>query len=724
MNTTDSAARQRVKTPTVLQMEAVECGAAALAIVMGYYGKVVPLEELRVACGVSRDGSKASNIVKAARTYGFTARGFRREPSELRESTLPLIVFWNFNHFVVLEGFQKGLVYLNDPGSGPRTVSAEEFDQSFTGVVLEIEPGPDFKPGGQARGVIAGLKSRVSLSEPALAYLVLVGLALVIPGLVLPVFTKVFIDEYLVGHMQSWIKPLLIGMGFTLLVRGILVWLQGYYLTRFHTKLALSTSSRFFWHVLRLPVVFYAQRSPGDISERVGINNHIAELLTGDLASTLLNVIMVVFYAALMFSYDVVLTLCGIAMAAVNVLYLQMVSKKRKDLNQKLAVDGGKLVGTSMNGLQMMETLKASGMESDFFTKWSGYQSKCLNGQQEMGAVGAMLVVVPPLLTALNTVLLMSLGGLRVIDGYLTIGMLVAFQSLMASFMEPINQLVAIGAKVQGMVGDMNRLDDVLAYQCDTQVAGVSPGSQEPAASPRLEGHLELRNVTFGYSQLEPPLIENFSLSLRPGARVALVGSSGCGKSTLARLVMGLYQPWAGEILFDGKAREDHSRATMINSLATVSQEVALFEGSIRDNLTMWDSTLPEEQFISAAKDACIHGAISSRLGSYESQVSEGGGNFSGGQRQRIEIARALAINPRVLVLDEATSALDPITEMQVDDNLRRRGCTCLIVAHRLSTIRDCDEIIVLHQGKVVQRGTHEAMSQVDGLYATLMQSA
>lgn len=715
--------QKRVKTPTILQMEAVECGAAALAIVMGYYGKIVPLEELREACGVSRDGSKASNVVKAARNYGFTAKGFRREPADLREMKLPVIVFWNFNHFLVVEGFGKGRVYLNDPGTGPRTVSDEEFDQAFTGVVLAIEPGPDFKPGGRRRGILAGLKTRVPITEPALAYLILAGLALVIPGLVLPAFTKVFVDEYLIKQMDSWVKPLLVGMAVTMFIHGILVWLQQYYLTRFHTKLALSTSSKFFWHVLRLPVSFYSQRSAGDISGRVNINNRVAELLTGDFATTLLSVIMVVFYAVLMFSYDVVLTLVGILIAALNVMFLRAVSRKRSDLNQRLANDAGKLVGTSMNGLQLMETLKASGMESDFFTKWSGYQAKLLNSQQEMGAVGVMLIAVPPLLTSLNTVVLLSLGGMRVMDGYLTIGTLVAFQSLMASFMGPINQLVSMGAKIQAMAGDMNRLDDVLAHRLDPQVAaGMASEASPPAA--RLEGYLELRNLTFGYSRLEPPLIENFNLTLRPGARVALVGTSGCGKSTISKLVMGLYEPWEGEILFDGKPRETYPRQTLINSLSIVSQEIALFEGSLRDNITMWDNTVAEDQYLRAAKDACIHDVLASRPGGYDSQVHEGGGNFSGGQRQRIEIARALAINPRILVLDEATSALDPITEMQLDDNLRRRGCTCLIVAHRLSTIRDCDEIIVLHKGKVVQRGTHEEMSQVDGLYATLMHSA
>lgn len=715
---------RRAKTPTVLQMEAVECGSAALAIVMGYYGKVVSLEELREACGVSRDGSKASNVVKAARTYGFIAQGYTKEPADLKSFKMPLIVFWNFNHFLVVEGFKKGLVYLNDPASGPRTVTDEEFDLAFTGVLLAIEPGPDFKPSGEARSLLASLKSRLPLSEPALAYLILAGLAMVIPGLVMPVFTKIFIDDYLIGHMDTWVRPLLIGMGVTTLIQGALTWLQGYYLARFHAKLAISTSSKFFWHVLRLPVVFYSQRSAGDISSRVAINDHVASLLTGDLATTVLSVVVIIFYAALMFSYDVTLTLVGIVIAALNVVFLRYISKKRKDTNQKLSNDGGKLSGISMTGLQMMETLKASGMESDFFTKWSGYQTKVMNGEQEMGSTGVLLGGVPAFLTTLNTLIILSLGGLRVMDGYLTMGMLVAFQSLMSSFIGPVNQLVSLGAKIQEMQGDMNRLDDVLKYPCDTQIEVDLASDDLSQYTPRLEGHVEFRNVTFGYSKLAEPLIENFNLILRPGERVALVGPSGCGKSTISKLAMGLYEPWSGEILFDGQPRASHSRRTLINSISMVSQEISMFEGSISDNLSMWDSTITEKQLIKAATDACIHNVIATRQGGYKSKMQEGGGNFSGGQKQRFEIARSLAINPRILVLDEATSALDPITEMQVDDNMRRRGCTCLMVAHRLSSIRDCDEIIVLSKGKVVQRGTHEQMRNAEGLYATLMRSA
>lgn len=726
MTFTKQPSSKRIKTPTVLQMEAVECGAASLAILMSHYGLIKTLEELRVSCGVSRDGSKASNLVRAARTYGFEAKGLMREPDGLRDMKFPLIIFWNFNHFVVLEGFHNGKVYINDPASGPRVLTEQEFDQAFTGVTLEIKPGLDFKPGGSRPSIVSALHRRASSSKPAFFYLVIAGLGLVIPGLIAPIFTKIFVDDFLVGKLDSWVKPLLLGMFLTLMLRGALTWLKEYYLMRFETKLSVAESSKFLWHVLHLPVVFYSQRSAGEISGRVGINDRVAKLIARDLASAALDIVMVVFYAILMLFYDVFLTCIGLLTAVLNIIVLRYVSKARKDASQKLRMDAGKMLGTSMNGLICIETLKASGGESDFFAQWSGYQAKVVNAIQEMGSSSIVLAVLPSLLTGLNTVLILSFGGLRVMDGFLTMGALVAFQSLMQSFLRPVNNLVGLGGRLQELSGDMNRLDDVLKYKRDSllQDDAKPGGTTSPAVGTskyKLDGRLELKNITFGYSTLEGPLIKNFSLSMRSGSRVALVGSSGCGKSTIAKLVMGLYAPWEGEILFDGHPRSSIDRHIMVNSLSMVDQDINMFEGTIRDNLTMWDSTISNADLVRAAKDACIHDMISARELGYDSEVEEGGKNFSGGQRQRLEIARALVSNPQIVVFDEATSALDPVTEMIVDDNLRRRGCTCLIVAHRLSTIRDCDEIIVLHKGVVVQRGTHDDLKDVEGLYADLI---
>jgi NHLM bacteriocin system ABC transporter peptidase/ATP-binding protein len=725
-----------VVTPTILQMEAVECGAAALATVLAYHGRYVPLEELRAACGVSRDGSKASNIVRAARAYGLTAVGCKREPEQLAGMPLPMIVHWNFNHFVVLEGFGDGKAYLNDPAFGPRAVRMDEFDLAFTGVALVFQRGPEFRPGGEPRGLAAALRRRLAGSHGAVAYAALAGLALVIPGLVVPAFSRIFIDQVLVRELAAWVLPLLFVMGGVGVVRAALAWLQYAHLLRLETTLALETSSRFLWHVLRLPVGFFTQRYAGEIGARVGINDRIATLLSQELATAVLNVVMITFYAALMLRYDVWLTLLGVAVAVANLVTFRWVSRRRTDLNMRLRKDRGRLTGIAMSGLQTIETLKANGAESDFFARWAGQQAKAVNGQQAMDHQSRSLGVLPPLLLSVNGALLRGLGGLRIMDGGMSVGMLIAFQALTASFLGPVGRLVDLGSTLDEVKGDLERLDDVLRAPVDPHADARATPLAEPVAGPadaaqrggagvargaRLTGRLELRGVTFGYSPLDAPLLRDFDLVVEPGTRVALVGGSGSGKTTIARLVCGLYEPWSGSVLFDGRPRAEVPRGVLASSFAIVDQEIFLFAGTVAENLALWDRAVPESELVRAARDACIHEEIASRPGGYASLVDEGGRNFSGGQRQRLEIARALVHDPALLVLDEATSALDPATEQQIDDNLRRRGCACLIIAHRLSTIRDCDEIIVLDHGRIVQRGTHEALRAAPSHYAQLI---
>jgi NHLM bacteriocin system ABC transporter peptidase/ATP-binding protein len=711
----DRTAATRARVPTILQMEAVECGAAALAMVLAHFGKRVALEDVRVACGVSRDGSKASNIVRAARDYGLECKGFKKEPAALRALPMPAIIHWNFNHFVVLEGFDRqGRAFLNDPAQGPRRVSPEEFDGSFTGVVVTFARSPSFEPGGEERSVMPALQRRLSGSHSALVYVVLTGLALVIPGLLIPTYSRIFIDEVMVRGLADWTLPLLQIMAVTLACLAALTALQQRYLLRMETRLALGNSARFFWHVLHLPAQFFTQRYSGEIASRVGINDRIAQLLSGELATTILGLVMIVFYAALMLAYDGLLTGIVVATAALNLIALALVYRRRADLTMRMQQDRGKTTGTAMSGLANIEGLKATGSESDFFARWSGYYAKTMNAQHELGWSSAMLGVVPTLLLSISTALLLGIGGLRVMDGYMSMGMLVAFQALMLAFIAPVNNLVNLGNTLQEVRANMDRLDDVLRCQVE------SGGLEETEVSDRLSGHIELRRVSFGYSRLEPALIQDFNLLLKPGSRVALVGGSGCGKSTIARLVMGLYPPWAGAVLFDGIPREEIPRSRLLASLCAVDQDICLFEGTIRDNLTMWDPTVPETDLIQAARDACIHDEITARPGGYDARVEEGGRNFSGGQRQRLEIARALVQCPTILVLDEATSALDPTVEQEIDENLRRRGCTCLIIAHRLSTIRDCDEIVVLDRGAIVERGAHDVLKESTGLYAAL----
>lgn len=732
---------KRIITPTIIQMEAVECGAAALAIILSYYGRFVPLTELRRACGVSRDGSKAVNIVKAARTYGMEATGYQCELEDLKTLPLPYIVFWNFNHFLVVEGFQNNKVFLSDPAVGRRHVSLQEFDEGYTGVVLAIRPGSTFRKGGIKRRLLLSIYKRLRDSRSALFACLLAGLYLSIPRLALPVFTGQFVDQVLVQNREDWLRPMLWGIAIAGLLIIIIKETQLRYLRRLKIKLGISMSGQFLWHVLRLPMEFYAQRFAGEVSNRVNFNDTVADTLSGQLATTTIDAIMMIIYGIVMATYSTTLTAIAALFAAISFLALQWVSRQRVDANMSLIQDQGKVAGVAIAGLQSIETIKASGQESDFFSRWAGYYAKSTNSQQELGVQTQALGVLPNLLSNLANMAVLVLGGLAVIEGQLSLGGLIAFQLLLGQFLNPINSLVTLGQQMQELVGNIDRLDDVLENPIDSHLqqsqmqSPTKKADKIDASSPpvsanlldtaefRLQGYVELQNVTFGYSPIDPPLIENLSLTIKPGQRVALVGSSGSGKSTIARLVTGLYQPFSGEILFDGKPRTEIPRPVLVSSLAMVEQEIFLFSGTVRDNLTLWDSTVRDRDLVRACQDAAIHDIIVALPKGYDAELLEGAVNLSGGQRQRLEIARALVNNPAILVMDEATSALDAETEQIIVQNLNRRGCTCIIVAHRLSTIRDCDEIIVLERGKVVQRGNHEELWQQRGVYADLIQS-
>lgn len=714
----------RVRTPTLLQMEAVECGAAALGIILGYHGCLVPLTELRRDCGVSRDGSKASNVLKAARLYGMEAKGFKKPLEDLKTLPAPYIVFWNFNHFLVVEGFGKNLVYLNDPATGPRTVTLAEFDQAFTGVVLLFERGPNFKKGGKKLGITSALSARLKSSRGAIAFCLIAGLLLTIPRLAIPAFSQVFIDEILVENRTDWLRPLLIVMVFAAIIQGLLARMRLFYLRRLMIKLSVAMSGNFLWHTLRLPVSFYAQRYAGEISSRNQLNDKAAEVLSGKLATTVIDSLMMIFYALIMLMYDWVLTVVAIFFAALNFFALQSLSRNRVDANTRLAQESGKVSGVAIGGIQSIETIKASGLEFDLFSKFAGYYAKMLNAQQELALPTQILSILPTFLTSLAIASILVIGGLRVMNGSLSIGMLIAYQTLTQEFLKPVNNLVNFGSTLQELEADLNRLDDVLQNPIDPESERTTNNeNSQPQISDdsfQLQGYIELQNISFGYSRMDSPLIENLNLSIKPGQRVALVGGSGSGKSTVAKLVTALYSHWSGEILLDGIPRSQIPRSVLANSLAMVEQDIFLFAGTIRENLTLWDPTIPETDVVQACMDAAIHDLVANMPGGYDAQVTEGGMNMSGGQRQRLEIARALVRNPAVLVLDEATSALDAETEQIIDQNLRRRGCSCVVVAHRLSTIRDCDEIIVFERGKVVQRGTYEDLRQEGGTFARL----
>ena len=730
-NSTDKKAKKRfsytsrrVNTPTVLQMEAVECGAASLSMILSYYGTFIPLERLRVECGVSRDGSKASMIVKAARRFGLNADGYRRELEGLGRTTFPAIIFWNFNHFVVLEGFKGDKAYINDPANGKRTVSYDEFDISYTGVVLEFSKTDSFKKEGHKPSILPALKKRMQGMTDIVFYIILLGLFLLIPGFVVPAFSRFFVDSILVGGMRDFLKPLLVAMLLTAVIQSALTAVQEHYLKRFRIKLSLASSVKFLNHVFKMPVEFFTQRMPGEICNRIQTNDSVAELISGKIAGAAVKLICILFYAVLMFRYDVPLTLLCIGVLAVNFVLMRVTGNAVKTNSFKVQMEMGKLYGQTIGGISMIETLKASGLENDFFQEWSGQQAKVVLENQKLSRLSMIISQIPDSLTQVLRLLVLAIGALRVMNGHMTLGMLVAFQSLQESFIGPVNQFLQLGKDLQSGRADMQRLDDVMDYAPEKRYKDDYTAEKLPVTEvKKLAGVVSLKNVTFGYSRFAPPLITDLNLELKPGTRVALVGGSGSGKSTIGKLVSSLYKPWSGELLFDGKPLSEIERAQFSSSVAVVDQDIFLFEGTVRDNLTMWDSAIPEEVFVQAAKDACIHDVIATRQGGYFSKVEEGGKNFSGGQRQRLEIARALTMNPRVLILDEATSALDPVTELHVDENIRRRGCTCIIIAHRLSTIRDSDEILVLDHGKVVQRGTHDELIAAGGLYADLIKT-
>ncbi|NDV27670.1 NHLP family bacteriocin export ABC transporter peptidase/permease/ATPase subunit [Desulfovibrio sp. JC010] len=715
--------KARVKTPTVIQMEAVECGAAALGIILGAYGRIVPLEELRTACGVSRDGSKASNVLKAARTYGLEARGFKKGVDGLTDMSLPMILFWNFNHFLVLEGIKGDTVFLNDPASGPRTVTREELDQSFTGVVLTFNPTDSFKKGGSSPSVIQGLSKLLEGSRKAALYILLAALFMVVPGLLMPIFLKVFVDKILMGISKDWLPPLLLGMFLAAMLQTGLTWLQQMSMLKLETKLALSGSAKLFRHILRLPMDFFHQRMPGDIQSRFSLYTKLSGLLGGQLGSTVLGMMTASFFLLVMLFYSVPLTLLGMVIAAFNLILLKIVSRKRKDLSLRLSQDSGKLMGISMSGLQQIETLKASGQENDFFNQWAGYQAKTVNSSQKLALTSQLISVIPSVLGYINSAAILGVGALLVMDGQMTVGMLVAFQALMHGFMGPVQSMVGLGGQLQSVGADLTRLKDVFSNPCDPFLSKQLANEEKPEGPgvSDVRGRLEFKDITFGYSKLGPPLITNFSLDVPAGSRIALVGGSGSGKSTLAKLVTGLESPWSGQILLDGIPIEEYGRDVFTDSVALVDQDISMFEGTVRDNLTMWDASVPEEQMVRAAKDGCIHEVITARPGGYAAKLSEGGSNLSGGQKQRLEIARALVGNPKLLIMDEATSALDAETEKLVDQNIRKRGCTCLIIAHRLSTIRDADLIVALQGGREMERGTYAELMDRDGFFARLV---
>ncbi len=717
---------QRIKTPVLLQMHASECGAACLGSILGYFGRWVPLTELREKCEVSRDGSSAASIVRAARHYGLECRGLSMGPEQLKKLPLPLILFWQFSHFVILEGFDGGNFHLNDPSTGRRTLSAEEFNRGYSGIALRFERSPDFSPSGERPGLIRQLSALPVGSWNVLAGVIACGFMLTLLNLIVPVSLGIFVDDVLENH-GSWS-----GLVAALLGGGILVYVLSLLKNRFLRRLAVRISvtgySRSMSRLLRLPVEFFQHRLVGDLTDRVSSFDRIAKSLTDQFLVLLIDMAMSAVLLVAMLAYDVVLTLIVLVLAALHGTLAHFLNGLRAIRSQTTTRELGLLIGVGMQMLHHADNLRITGSDDRFFSRWCGQQARELHERQLYSELNSVNTALPGLIAALYCAAILGVGGSLVISGEMTLGALVGFYILAEMFLAPVGRFLEFADKRQALEIDLQRLEDVASASEDPVFSRRDPEADSVSTFNgrlQLTGRLELRNVTFGFNKSRPPLITDFNLTIEPGQRVAVVGPSGSGKSTLARLVSGVYQPWSGEILFDGHPRDEIPEEVLRQSVSMVDQEAVLFSASLRDNLTLWNPAVPDEAIFAATRDAQIHHEILLRPRGYSTLVDEGGVNFSGGQRQRLEIARALVGNPTVLILDEATSALDARTEEGVDDAMRRRGVTCLIVAHRLSTVRDCDEIIVLENGGVVQRGTHdELIADESGTYHKLVRSS
>ena len=720
--------KKRIRTPLFPQFEASECGAACLGAVLAHFGRWVPIEELREACGVSRDGTNAADIVNAGERYGLKITGWRKQVDELSDLELPVILFWEFNHFVVLEGFGQGRYYLNDPANGRRTVGEETFDQAFTGVVLLVEQTPEFSTGGASPGVMRKLWPWLRDVKAPLAFVAACGLLLALPGLAVPIILSLFVDHVLGGSDRSWGVPLVAAAGAAGLLVYLLTWLQQHNLRKLAIRLSVVHAERFLSLLFKLPVQFFAHRFAGDLTSRVQLNDEVARGSSRQFVGIMIELVMSVLFLALMIFFDPLLAALVASLGVANVAVMRLLSRSRKDENRQLRREQALLFGIGTSGLRNMESLRATATEDDFFARWSGYQARELVARQKFAELGYVIASLPRLFLILGGAAVLGFGGWRVMSGDMTIGTLMGFYVVAANFLQPIGRFVQFADAFQILEADLQRIDDVLnapedpamKAQADSETGGVvTLGGQL-----HLAGKIELRSVTFGYRPKHSPLIDDFNLTIEPGQRVAIIGPTGSGKSTLLKLLSGEYKPWSGEILFDGVPISEVPREVLTGSVAVVDQQIFLFAATVRENLTMWNPAVPDHHLVAAANDALIHEDIMRRVSGYDSLMEEGGRNFSGGQRQRLEIARALVNNPSVLFLDEATSTLDSLSEMQIDDGLRRRGCTCVIVAHRLSTIRDCDQIVVLDRGREAQRGTHEELvSDKNGLYYQLIQA-
>lgn len=710
----------RHKVPVIMQMESTECGAASLAMILAYYGKWLPLGQVRYDCGVSRDGSSLLNVSKAAKNYGLLTQAYSiADPDDLKKITLPCIVHWDFAHFVVVTGISRDRIFINDPAQGKIKISKKEADTSLTGVVLTFAPGPKFKRGGHRASIASFTKERLQGAKEALLFAFITGIIIALAGVAAQIFTQVFMDDILTHRNPEWFPLFMILFGCLFLVQTVIQLLSDIYSRAFRMKLSIIGNSSFLRHLLKLPMRFFEQHVPGDLLMRQGSAATVASILVGELASVVTNVALLVIYLFFMMRYNLVLTGIAALSTVLNLLMTRFVAEKQVNLIRVSERRRGHLMSRTMSGLRDIESVKAAGAEKEFFRRWSNTYAASYNSDVSTNKTVAYLGTLPALLISISNTIVLGLGAWYIIAGEMTVGMLMAFQGIMASFTGSSGSIVGTFNSLLTLRADMERMEDV--YRADPDFALERSNTEDLLHTGKLGGRLELRNVSFGYNKLDPPLVDDFNLKVESGRSVALVGPTGCGKSTIANIIAGINQAWSGEVLYDGLPLGRIDRSTFVNSVAVVSQGHFIFSGTVADNIKMWDGTIEDFAMILACYQAQIHKDIASRPKAYESAINEGGSNFSTGQLQRMEIAAALVREPIILILDEATSALDARTESLVMSTIKEMGITLVIVAHRLSTVRDCDEIIVMEKGKAIERGNHDELMALKGRYYDLM---
>lgn len=707
------------KVPIVLQMEALECGAASLAMILAYYGKWVPLENIRADCGVSRNGARASSILKAARNYGLNAQGGKYNKELLiQKNAFPCIIHWNFTHFLVLCGFKGNKAILNDPASGRRVVSIKEFEESFTGICMLFSPGETFVRDGNEKQGLLYIKRRFPLYKGQLTGIMATAVCFTVAGVFAVLMTRYFMDVLLEGNHKVNSSGFLLILSLLTLIQIVFMCLNTVLIRKTEGRLSAKENSDFLLRIMRKPMEFFAQRMAGDLHQRQMSIDNLSTLLLAVMMPLFTDLIASAIYLVIMIFYSWPLALVGLISLLINLMASYQISKRRVNITRSLARDTGRLAACTAAGMESLATIKANGSENAFFEKWAGFYAKVNSQKVQYMKLDLYFGAAPECIRSITNGLILCIGAFLCMKGQFTPGLLLVFQSLVQLFMMPAQDYFNASQAIMEMRTNMERIEDVMGSEEDRD---YETDSIEEETFKKLRGDIELRDVVFGYARVDEPLLNGLNLTIKQGTSVAIVGRSGCGKSTLSKLVSGLYSPWSGRILIDGQDLFSINRNIRKSSIGVVDQNITLFEDSISNNIKMWDSTIEDFEIILAGRDADIHKDVMALPGGYNHKILENGKNFSGGQCQRMEIARVLVQDPSILILDEATSALDTITEKRIVEHIRERGITCIVIAHRLSTIRDCDEIIVMDNGKIVQRGTHEQLTDEHGLYASLV---